>query len=31
MSISGSEAKVLFEPSRTHIYVDDRRVEGRPM
>jgi glycerol transport system ATP-binding protein len=31
VSIIGSEAKVVFDRARTHIYVDDCRVEGRPM
>ena len=29
MSIDGSEARVSFDPDRTHVYVDDRRIEGR--
>jgi glycerol transport system ATP-binding protein len=29
MTINGTEAKVSLDPTRTHIYVDDRRVEGR--
>ena len=28
LSIEGSEAQVLFDAARTHVYVDDRRVEG---
>ena len=28
MSITGSEARVVFDPARTHIYVNDRRVQG---
>ncbi len=28
MSIEGSEARVRLDPARTHIYVDDHRVEG---
>ena len=29
MSIEGGEARVRFDPARTHVYVDDRRVEGQ--
>ena len=29
VAIEGSEARVRFDPARTHIYVDDRRVQGR--
>lgn len=31
VSITGDEARVQFDPARTHIYVDEHRVEGRPM
>ena len=28
MTVEGSEARVSFDPRRTHIYVDEQRVEG---
>lgn len=29
LSIEGSETRVQFDPARTHIYVDDQRIQGR--
>jgi glycerol transport system ATP-binding protein len=29
VKIEGSEARVRFDPARTHLYVDEHRVEGR--
>ena len=29
MSLEGTQARVQFDPARTHIYVDDHRVEGQ--
>jgi glycerol transport system ATP-binding protein len=31
MNIVGNEAAVTFDLARTHIYVDEHRVEGRPL
>ena len=31
MSVEGGEARVRLDPSRTHIYVDDRRVKGQSL
>ena len=28
--IEGDEARVVFDPANMHIYVDGRRVEGKP-
>ena len=29
VTVEGGEARVRFDPARTHIYVNDRRVEGQ--
>jgi glycerol transport system ATP-binding protein len=29
-SIEGDEARIVFDPANMHIYVDGRRVEGKP-
>ena len=29
LSVEGSEARIQLDPARTHVYVDERRVEGR--
>ncbi|HEY5301678.1 MAG TPA: ABC transporter ATP-binding protein [Acetobacteraceae bacterium] len=28
LSVAGSEARLLFDPANTHVYVDDRRLEA---